>query len=147
MLAWLSRGDTNWRATSVPYSLGLGRASHSAGMQVYDIRNNKEAVLSLQAHIGAALCLDYHPMDSNLLASGGSRDNKIKVRSLHGRGGPYDAPASLALNPRRFAQGVGTRTNHGGTELERSGNGRADGGALATRGWAEVHRPRARGEP
>ncbi|KAL3927527.1 MAG: hypothetical protein SGPRY_002780 [Prymnesium sp.] len=52
-------------------------------MQVYDIRNNKEAVLSFQAHLGPALCLDHHPMDSNLLATGGSRDNKIKGSSQH----------------------------------------------------------------
>ena len=71
-------------------------------VQLFDVRNAKEHVLQLQAHGPPVFCLDFHPEERGVLATG-SRDKLIKVWDLDSGGGS----ASVSRNVREV-QTIGT---------------------------------------
>ena len=46
--------------------------------QVFDVRSNKQALLGMQAHQGPVYCLEWHPEERGILATGG-RDRTVRV--------------------------------------------------------------------
>ena len=80
------------------YSNYFAAAFDSGMLQIWDIRRNAAFERKITAHRGPALAVDWHPVDRNLLASGG-RDLALRVwdlqkpsRAMH----VISAPSSVA---------------------------------------------------